>query len=356
MNRFRTGSTCVVAAMLPAFLAAAVPSAVPQGDPEVINADAYLEIVHAGAFFTEGPAAALDGSIYFSDITFTAGAAWPAEAGHILRYDPTSGRTAVYRSPSGMSNGLKFDAQGRLVACEGADHGARRVTRTDLTTGKTVILATHYNGDRLNAPNDLSLDEKGRIYFSDPKYLGHEPMEQEVFGVYRIDPDGTLTRIIMDAGKPNGIAVSPDQKTLYVVSHDNGSHASDRLSSAQAQRLVKGRMALLAYDLSPAGQATFRETLVDYTPQNGPDGLVCDEEGNIYVAVRDVTRMGIYVYSPDGKERAYIPTPALPTNVAFGRGAQARTLYITYGDNTTKGGAVLARIQVEKRGYQLPSE
>jgi gluconolactonase len=253
-----------------------------------------------------------------------------------------------------MSNGLKFDAQGRLVACEGADHGGRRVTRTDLTTGKTVILATHYNGQRLNAPNDLSLDESGRIYFSDPKYLGHEPMGQEVFGVYRIDPDGRLTRIIADAGKPNGISVSPDQRSLYVVSNDNGSHAFDRLSPEAAQRLAKGRMTLSAYDLSAEGAATFRETLVDYAPQDGPDGLVCDEAGNLYVAVRDQTRMGIYVYSPKGEERAYIPTPALPTNVAFGRGADARTLYITYGDNTTEGGAVLARIQVVNRGYQLP--
>ena len=113
-------------------------------------------------------------------------------------------------------------------------------------------------------------------------------------------------------------------------------------------------MTLSAYDLSAEGAATFRETLVDYAPQDGPDGLVCDEAGNLYVAVRDQTRMGIYVYSPKGEERAYIPTPALPTNVAFGRGADARTLYITYGDNTTEGGAVLARIQVVNRGYQLP--
>ena len=206
------------------------------GDPDILLAEARLEVVYDGAFFSEGPAVAPDGRVYFSDITFTHVSGDPPQAGHIMRYDPETGRTEVFRSPSGMSNGLKFDAQGRLVACEGADHGGRRVTRTDMATGQAVILASHYNGYRLNAPNDLSIDEKGRIYFSDPKYLGHEPMEQEVFGVYRIDPDGSITRIISDAGKPNGVAVSPDQKSLYVVSNDNGSPAFDRLPAGQPPR------------------------------------------------------------------------------------------------------------------------
>ncbi len=118
--------------------------------------------------------------------------------------------------------------------------------------------------------------------------------------VYRIDPDGKIHRIITDAGKPNGVCVSPDQKTLYVVSNDNGTTGIGRLPKDAP--LSKGMMALLAYDLAPDGSAKFRKTLVDYAPQDGPDGLVCDKEGNLYVAVRDETRPGIYVYSPDGKE------------------------------------------------------
>ena len=106
-------------------------------------------------------------------------------------------------------------------------------------------------------------------------------------------------------------------------------------------------MALNAYDLHADGTATFREVLVDYYPEDGPDGLVCDVEGNIWIAVRDQSRPGIYCYAPDGKELADIPTP-VPTNVAFGRGAAAKTLYITYG-------GTLSRIQVEKEGYQLPA-
>jgi gluconolactonase len=107
-------------------------------------------------------------------------------------------------------------------------------------------------------------------------------------------------------------------------------------------------MALLAYDLTPDGSAKFRKVLVDYAPEDGPDGLCADVEGNIYVAVRDEKRPGIYVYSPQGKEVAYIKTE-IPTNVGFGRGDEAATLYITAGKS-------LYRIRLSKAGYQLPAK
>ena len=327
----------------------------PSGDPGMVSPDARLEELFAGGVLTEGPAVALDGSVYFSDITFTSISGM--QAGHIRRYDPETGQVSVYRSPSGMSNGIKFDAMGRMIVAEGADYGGRRVTRTDLETGLTEIVAGLYEGRPFNAPNDITIDEKGRIYFSDPRYLGHEPLDQAVMAVYRIDPDSSVHRIITDAGKPNGVAVSPDQKTLYVVSNDNGNTGIFRVGPLKPGR--KGHMALMAYDLHADGTATFREVLVDYSPNDGPDGLVCDVEGNIWVAARDQTQPGIIAYAPDGKELAYIPTPAgwiseykwidgRPTNVAFGRGDAAKTLYITYGGS-------MARIQVEKEGYQLPS-
>jgi gluconolactonase len=244
-----------------------------------------------------------------------------------------------------MSNGIKFDAQGRMVVAEGADFGGRRITRTDLSTGKSVILAGLYEGKPFNGPNDIAIDLQGRVYFSDPRYLGHEPIEQPVMGVYRIDPDGSVHRIITDAGKPNGVAVSPDQKTLYVVTNDDGLLGFDRLPKGTPSR--KGRMELSAYDLKPDGSAMFRKTLVNYSPQDGPDGLVSDVEGNLYVAVRDETRFGIFVYTPEGKQLAYLPTPERPTNVGFGRGRDSRILYITAGGS-------LYRIQVEKAGYELP--
>ena len=323
----------------------------PSGDPKIVSPDAYLEEVFTEGFFTEGPAVAPDGSVYFSDITFTAASGM--QAGRIWRYDPETGDTRVYRSPSGMSNGIKFDALGDMIVAEGADYGGRRVTRTDLATGKTEIIAGLYEGRPFNAPNDISIDERGRIYFSDPRYLGHELVDQPVMAVYRIDPTGEIERVITDAGKPNGVAVSPDQTTLYVVSNDNGNTGIFRMGEAPFH---KGRMALLAYDLAADGTAKFRKILQDYSPEDGPDGLVCDALGNVWVAVRDQTRPGIYAYSPEGNELAYIPTP-VPSNVAFGRGKASKTLYITYGgpwDPNHNGS--LARIQVEVDGYQLPEK
>ena len=223
-----------------------------------------------------------------------------------------------------------------------------------MKTGKSYIIAGMFEGRPFNSPNDITIDEKGRIYFSDPRYLGHESLDQPVMGVYRIDTTGAIQRIISDAGKPNGVAVSPDQKTLYVVSNDNGATGFERLNAGNATQsdkvdvpLRKGHMALMAYDLAADGSARFRKTLVDYAPFDGPDGLVVDKQGNLYVAVRAENRPGICVYSPDGKELAYIKTE-VPTNVGFGRGADARLLYITAGSS-------LYRIRVNREGYHLPA-
>jgi gluconolactonase len=320
-------------------------------DPIVPPGAKLEKIFDGGMVLTEGVAVAPDGMVYFSDITFTHFARdkkLPIEAGHIWKFDPSTGKATIFRSPSGMSNGLKFDADGNLIAAEGADFGGRRVTRTDMKTGKSYIIAATFEDKPLNSPNDLAIDEKGRIYFSDPRYLGPEPIDQPIQAVYRIDTDGSIHRIITDAGKPNGVAISPDQKTLYVVSNDNGTTAIGRLKDKDGkdQPTKKGEMTLLAYDLAADGTAKFRKTLVDYAPFDGPDGLVVDKEGNLYVAIRAENRPGIYVYSPDGKELDYIKTE-IPTNVGFGRGEASKTLYITAGKS-------LYRIQVNKEGYQLP--
>src|SRR5437868_864530 len=231
------------------FLLLLLANPAPAADP-IVPPDAKLEkLFDSGMVLTEGVAVAPDGMVYFSDITFTHVARdrkIPVEAGHIWKYDPKTGKAEIFRSPSGMSNGLKFDADGNLLAAEGADFGGRRVTRTDMKTGKSYIIADLFEGKPLNSPNDIAIDEKGRIYFSDPRYLGHEPIDQPVQAVYRIDPDGSIHRVITDAGKPNGVCISPDQKTLYVVSNDNGSWGIGRLPKDAP--LHKGRMALIAYD------------------------------------------------------------------------------------------------------------
>lgn len=326
-------------------------------DP-IVTSDAKLEKLFEGITLTEGVAVAPDGQVYFSDITFSHTSRndrGEMHAGHIWKFDPKSGKTTIFRSPSGMSNGIKFDARGDMIVCEGADYGGRRVTRTDMRTGISFIIAGLYEGRPFNSPNDVTIDERGRLFFSDPRYLGHEPIDQPVIGVYRIDPNGSVQRIISDAGKSNGVCISPDQKTLYVVSNDNGATGFERLNKGDAAQvdkvttpLRKGFMALMAYDLSSDGTAKFRKTLVDYAPFDGPDGLVCDSEGNLYVAVRAENRPGIVVYSPDGKEQAYIPTE-VPTNVGFGRGGDANLLYITAGKS-------LYRIRLNRTGYHLPGK
>lgn len=320
-------------------------TAQPPNDLAILDPEAKPEQIFSGGVLTEGVTSAPDGTIYFSDITFTHASGM--QAGHIMKFDPKTGKLSTFRSPSGMSNGLKFDAQGRLLAAEGADYGGRRITRTNMDTGKAEILAAMYEGRPLNSPNDITIDEKSRVYFSDPRYLGYEPIDQPFMAVYRVDPDRSIHRIITDAGKPNGVCVSPDQRTLYVVSNENGTTGIGRVP--ETAPVLRGRMALLAYDLAADGSAKFRKVLVDYAPEDGPDGLVADVEGNLYVAVRRVSRPGIVVYTPEGKERAYIRTPNLPTNVGFGRGADANMLYFTEGGN-------VHRIRVKKAGYQLPAQ
>ncbi|MEE3220008.1 MAG: SMP-30/gluconolactonase/LRE family protein [Planctomycetota bacterium] len=328
-----------------------------RADDAIVPAGAKLEKLFEAVMLTEGVTVAPDGMVYFSDITFSHQAVTDngaIHAGHIWKFNPRTGKASIFRSPSGMSNGIKFDAAGDMIVCEGADYGGRRVTRTDMKTGLSYIIAGLYEGRKFNSPNDATIDERGRIYFSDPRYLGHETIDQPVMGVYRIDPDGSIHRIITDAGKPNGVCVSPDQKSLYVVSNANGATGIERLGTAEdaegpvavATALRKGNMALMAYDLHKDGTAKFRKTLVDYYPEDGPDGLICDQDGNLYVAVRAANRPGIVVYSPAGKELAYIKTE-IPTNVGFGRGQDANLLYITAGSG-------LYRIRLNRAGYQLP--
>ncbi len=302
------------------------------GDSSIVIPGSRVELLFDGGFFTEGPAVGPDGVVYFSDITITAYTGM--QAGHIWRYDPGTGQTEIFRSPSGMANGIIFDLEDRIVVAEGADFGGRRVTRTDLTTGRSEILAGLFNGRPFNAPNDVALDEQGRLYFTDPRYFGHEPIEQPIMGVYRIDPDGSVSLIITDAGKPNGILVSPDQRTLYVAALDPGRWGA----LPEGMRSYPGRRALLAYDLGADGSATFREEVVS---DFGPDGMAIDERGNLYL-----TRgRRLEVYSPSGEMLAGIPVPEPARNVTFGRDTTGRTLYITAGGS-------LYQVEVKNAGYR----
>lgn len=267
--------------------------------------------------FTEGPTVAPGGDVYFTEM----------RASRIYRYAPQSGELSVFREDSHKANGMEFDAYGRLVVCEEA---LGRITRFDVTRGgEPEVLAESYGGAPLQDVNDLAMDRAGRIYFtSRPKNL--EPSAGNVNAVYRRDPGGAVTRLLARpvVEMPNGLAVSQDQDTLYVID-SNGA--------------AGGRRVLEAWRLSRHGEISHRRTVYDFAPGRGGDGMCLDRNGNLYVAAglhatRRSTaetldiRPGIHVLSPDGHLLAYAETPEdTVTNCAFGRGASARTLYVTCG-------------------------
>jgi gluconolactonase len=297
---------------------------------------------------TEGPAVAPDGSIYFSDIPFG------SDKGMILRFDPRTKKTTVFTDDSHKSNGLKFDARGYLIACEGSDGGGRCVSRWDVKTGKRTVLADRYMGKRFNAPNDLVIDTRGRIYFSDPRYLGTEPRELEYRAVYRIDTDGTVREVTHDVEKPNGIALSPDQRTLYLADHNNG---TDRIDpTAPAPKL--GAMKVYSFPLGADGLINGpRRLLVDFKAEAGCDGMCVDVKGHVYLAARSLSRPGIMVIDPTGKEVGFIPTGpgqvgakepvGIPSNCCFGNGDESNVLYVTVDTS-------LYRIPLKVEGYHIP--
>jgi gluconolactonase len=263
--------------------------------------------------FLEGPTVDGAGTVYFSDTT----------AERIYRWHPSEKRQSVFREHSNQANGLALDRQGRLLACEAGG----RVTRTDVETGKIEVLAESYHGFRIGAPNDLDIDAQGRIYFSS-RLANRDPKIGNVNAVYRIDPDGSLVRLlaIPQIDMPNGLAVSPDQKTFYLIDADGRANRARRIR---------------AYDLSPEGTLSNERLVFDFYPGRSGDGMSVDAEGNLYVAAglhrpRGTsetldTRPGIHVISPQGKLVAFLETPEdTITNCAFG-GGDRRTLYVTCG-------------------------
>ena len=303
---------------------AKVEPAKPSGSISILPSTSRLETLWEQGEFTEGVAIAPDGQIYFSDIPSS-----EAKSGQILKFDPKSGKTTVFTAASEKSNGLMFDRDGRLIACCGANNG-RMALSEFLPDGKLRALSGMFDGKRYLAPNDLVILPNGLIYFSDPRYIGNEKEEQSQMAVYRYDPfSGEVTRVIGEdqIEKPNGLALSPDGKTLYVAETNNGSTGGPNTP----KNAKMGRMTLNAFPIRRDGSLGTKKVLVDFGDQAGIDGLTIDTMGNIYAAVRSAKRFGIAAYTPGGKEIAFIPTETLPTNCCFGVGAEANTLYITAG-------------------------
>lgn len=284
--------------------------------PPAFPPGAKLEKLWSEGSFTEGGALAGDGAILFSDI-----------GDRIMRFDPGTKKITVFREPSGRANGLIFDPKGRLIAAEGANTGgARRVSITE-RDGTIRTLADRFDGKRFNSPNDVAVDTQGRVYFSDPRYVGDEPRELDHDSVYRIDLDGSVHRLDTTASKPNGLAVSADGKTLYVA--DNGSK----------------RRALIALDLSPQGEVTRPRMLKDFGNGRGIDGMTVTTDGRIVVTAGSGALSGVYVYAADGTPTAFLATPETPTNVEFG-GPGDKTLYVTAGKS-------LYRVETNMTGYHV---
>ncbi|HEV3024652.1 MAG TPA: SMP-30/gluconolactonase/LRE family protein, partial [Pirellulales bacterium] len=303
----------------------------------------------------EGAAVAPDGSIYFTDIPLGEDKDGNVQKGLIVRFDPATMKCSIFTDDSHQANGLMFDAQGRLVACEGSDHGGQCVSRWDVKTGKREVVADKYMGKRFNAPNDLAIDLAGRIYFTDPRYLGDEPRELEHRAVYRVETDGEVVEVTHDVEKPNGIAISPNQKTLYVAEHNNGTDRIDPESKSPPQ---KGAMKIYAFPLGADGLVDGeRTTLYDFGTENGCDGMCLDVEGNLYLTARSASRPGVLVLSPDGDEIAFIPTgpsqpgvkepKGLPSNCDFGIGDESNMLYVTVDLS-------LYRIRLSIDGWHIP--
>jgi gluconolactonase len=290
------------------------------GLPTGLVADAGVTTA-AFVAFTEGPAVDAEGNVYFSDIV-----------NNRIMKRTADGALSVWRADSGRANGNMFDAQGRLVTCEGAefgDGGRRRITRTDMRTGEVEVLTDRYEGKRYNSPNDLVIDNRGRTYFTDPRYKeDRSDLEMDVEAVYRLDPDGRVTRLLQQptVQKPNGIAIAPDNRTLYVV---------------DSNPAAGGNRKIWAFDLSTDGLPANRRLVYDFAPGRGGDGMRTDVDGNLWIAA-GVSRArhanetadvppGVYVVTPQGNLLGRIPVPEDSiTNVAFG-GPDLKTLYIVAG-------------------------
>ncbi len=297
----------------------------PTSQGAIVAPHTPIELLWNDGEFTEGPALAPDGTILFSDIGNT-----------IYRFDPRANLLQIYRYDSGKANGLMFNRAGQLIACEGAWGGNRRISITD-AAGQVRTLAERWDGKRFNAPNDLALDAGGRVYFTDPRYVGDEPREIDFEGVFLVETHGRVSVATRNVSKPNGILVSHDQKHVYVADHDNADG---------------GVKQLLRFDIQLNGTLANKRVMFDFgADQRGIDGMTLDREGNIYATAGKGNLSGIYVFSPTGEHLAFIPTPGAPTNCVFGGGVEANTLYVTCAGPREKGKPqryALCRVKLKK--------
>lgn len=253
-----------------------------------------IKKLHTGFDFTEGPAADAEGNVYFTDI--------PKEK--IYKLDP-AGKLSTFREKSNHANGLMLSAKGEIIACE--MDGQLSAISADGKERRVVV--EKHDDKRFNAPNDLVLDRAGGIYFTDPAFRAPTPLPQGKTCVYYADAAGKVTRLVDDLPNPNGVILSPDEKTLYVI--------------------PSGQKKMMAYPVESPGKIGSGKVFCELEQakeggNSGGDGLTVDVKGNLYIT----SGLGLQVFDPSGKKLGIIAFPEQPANVTFG-GKDLKTLYVT---------------------------
>ena len=283
---------------------------------DLVDSGAQVEQIGTGCVFTEGPIWDAEGDfLLFSDIPANQMKKWTSDSG-----------ITTFRQPSGKSNGLTYDKQQRLIACE---HANRRVSRTE-SDGTVTTIASHYEEKKLNSPNDVVVKSDGSIYFTDPPYgltamYGEEGGQELDFqGVYRLSEDGQeLTLLVDDFDRPNGLCFSPDESVLYVDD--------------------TARMHVRAFDVQSDGTLANGRIFAEEEGENGvPDGMKVDQQGNVYLTGPG----GIWVFDPVGTHLGVIQVPEVTANLGWGEN-DWKTLFITA---TTS----IYRIQLKVSGIPVP--
>jgi gluconolactonase len=258
-------------------------------------ASAKVERLATGFRWAEGPVWMGDSnSLIWSDVP----------SNKMFRWDEHTGKTSVFRAPSNNANGNTRDRQGRLLTCE---HGLRRVSRTEYD-GKVSSLISHFEGKRLNSPNDIVCKSDGSIWFTDPSfgilsfYEGEKAEPELPTNVYRLGSDGVTTLVAEGISMPNGLAFSPDENILYIVE-----------SRALPRKI-------LAYDVIDGIKLSNRRVVIDAGPKGTPDGFRVDVDGNLWCGwgMGESGLDGVHVFNPAGKLIGRIDLPERCANVCFG--------------------------------------
>ncbi len=244
--------------------------------------------------FTEGPAWDMQGNLYFSDVS----------ANKIYKMNK-AGEISIFLEPSGHANGFMFEDKDKLIVCQMDG----KLISVNTKTKETTILTDKYEGTRYNAPNDLVVDKTGGIYFTDPRFRAPQPLPQGNEAVYYRSAAGEVSRLLDNLKAPNGIILSPDQKTLYAI------------PSMQKD--------MWKYPVNSPGKLGEGSIFCELSQPNGKnnsggDGVSIDEKGNLYIA----SELGVQIFNPEGKILGIIKFPEQPANVTFG-GPDMKTLYVT---------------------------